>query len=86
MTRPEKHQLRRMIQNLPPRNLDQVVEIIRRSRKPSEKNSCDDIHVDLEDEAYTNTSFSYNPVTFIILQNLSLFFFFSFPFVGFSTG
>ncbi|KAM7509205.1 hypothetical protein LguiA_019658 [Lonicera macranthoides] len=50
MTLAEKHQLQRMIQNLPPRNLDQVVEIIRCSRKPSKKNSCDEIHVDLEDE------------------------------------
>lgn len=49
MTLVEKQQLRKLIQALPPKNLDRVVEIIQRS-KPAEKESCDEIHVDLEKE------------------------------------
>lgn len=47
MTLSEKQQLRKLIQKLPPRNLDRVVEIIQCS-KPSGKYSADEIHVDLE--------------------------------------
>ncbi|KAK6155244.1 hypothetical protein DH2020_009492 [Rehmannia glutinosa] len=47
MTLAEKQQLRKSIQNLPPRNLDRVVEIIGRN-KPSDKDSCDELHVDLD--------------------------------------
>ncbi|XP_057984240.1 uncharacterized protein LOC131168654 isoform X1 [Malania oleifera] len=49
MTLTEKQQLRNLIQNLPPRNLDRVVEIIQHS-KPAETHSCEEIHVDLEKE------------------------------------
>ncbi|XP_020547116.1 uncharacterized protein LOC105179875 isoform X5 [Sesamum indicum] len=49
MTAAEKQQLRRLIQNLPPRNLDYVVEIIGHN-KLSEKSSCDEVHVDLDKE------------------------------------
>ncbi|KAL3526361.1 hypothetical protein ACH5RR_011017 [Cinchona calisaya] len=50
MTLTEKQQLRKLIQNLPSRNLERVVEIIRRSR-PSATYSCDEIPVDLEEES-----------------------------------
>ncbi|KAL0377366.1 UNVERIFIED_CONTAM: hypothetical protein Sradi_3042100 [Sesamum radiatum] len=49
MTIAEKQQLRRLIQNLPPRNLECVVEIIGHN-KLSEKSSCDEVHVDLDKE------------------------------------
>ncbi|KAK9271659.1 hypothetical protein L1049_002022 [Liquidambar formosana] len=49
MTLTEKQKLRNFIQNLPPKNLDRVVEIIRRG-KMSETHSHDEIHVDLEEE------------------------------------
>ncbi|KAL0344061.1 UNVERIFIED_CONTAM: hypothetical protein Sangu_1293500 [Sesamum angustifolium] len=49
MTTAEKQHLRRLIQNLPPRNLDCVVEIIGHN-KLSEKSSCDEVHVDLDKE------------------------------------
>ncbi|XP_059645257.1 uncharacterized protein LOC132286864 isoform X2 [Cornus florida] len=49
MTLAEKQQLQKLIQKLPPRNLDRVAEIIQ-SSKPPGKNSCDEIHVDLENE------------------------------------
>ncbi|GMH06805.1 hypothetical protein Nepgr_008645 [Nepenthes gracilis] len=47
MTYPEKLQLQKFIQKLPPKNLDRVVEIIHRKR-PSESPSDDEIFVDLE--------------------------------------
>ncbi|XP_015879011.1 uncharacterized protein LOC107415232 [Ziziphus jujuba] len=50
MTLAEKQQLRRLIQGLPPKNLERVVEIIQRS-KPENKEPCDEIHVDLEKES-----------------------------------
>lgn len=50
MTLSEKQQLQKLIQKLPPRNLDRVVEIIQRN-KPSGKYSSGTIHVDLEKEA-----------------------------------
>ncbi|KAK3012830.1 hypothetical protein RJ639_010422 [Escallonia herrerae] len=49
MTRPEKQQLKQLIQKLPPRNLDRVVELIQR-RDPQENYKNDEIHVDLEDK------------------------------------
>ncbi|KAK7279204.1 hypothetical protein RJT34_24250 [Clitoria ternatea] len=49
MTLAEKQQLQRLIQKLPPRNLDRVAEIICQSR-PVEDQSCDEIFVDLEKE------------------------------------
>ncbi|KAK2969759.1 hypothetical protein RJ640_028039 [Escallonia rubra] len=49
MTRPEKQQLKQLIQKLPPRNLDRVVELIQR-RDPRENYNSDEIHVDLEDK------------------------------------
>ncbi|KAA8530165.1 hypothetical protein F0562_004874 [Nyssa sinensis] len=49
MTLAEKQQLQKLIQKLPPRNLDRVVEIVQHS-KPSRKYSCDEIHIDLEKE------------------------------------
>ncbi|KAI3474943.1 hypothetical protein Pfo_030254 [Paulownia fortunei] len=48
MTLSEKQQLRKLIQKLPPRNLDRVMEIIGHT-KPSEKYSCDEVHVDLDE-------------------------------------
>ncbi|CDP16624.1 unnamed protein product [Coffea canephora] len=50
MTLTEKQELRKLIQNLPPRNMERIVEIIRRSR-PSAKCLRDEIHVDLEEES-----------------------------------
>ncbi|KAL6518780.1 hypothetical protein OROHE_017533 [Orobanche hederae] len=47
MTLAEKQQLRRSIQNLPPRNLDRVVEIIGSNKPPSDKYFRDEVHVDL---------------------------------------
>ncbi|KAK7287304.1 hypothetical protein RIF29_00534 [Crotalaria pallida] len=49
MTLGEKQKLQRLIQKLPSRNLDRVVEILCRSR-PEEEQSCDKIFVDLEKE------------------------------------
>ncbi|KAK6928424.1 NET domain [Dillenia turbinata] len=49
MTPTEKQQLRFLIQKLPPRNLDRVVEIIQHSNPP-ETDCCDEIHVDLENQ------------------------------------
>lgn len=49
MTLAEKQQLHRLIQKLPARNLDRVVELICRNR-PVEEQSCDKIFVDLEKE------------------------------------
>ncbi|XP_054794761.1 uncharacterized protein LOC129300241 [Prosopis cineraria] len=48
MTLDEKQQLQKLIQKLPPRNLDRVVEIISQS-KPVEQ-PCDQLLVDLEKE------------------------------------
>lgn len=53
MTLVEKQQLRKMIQELPPRNLDRVVEIIQRN-KPIDRYSRDEIHVDLEKEVISH--------------------------------
>ncbi|XP_055804516.1 uncharacterized protein LOC129873441 [Solanum dulcamara] len=49
MTLPEKHHLRQLIRNLPPKNLDRVVQIFCRG-KQVEKHSCSEVHVDLENE------------------------------------
>lgn len=49
MTLTEKQQLQKLIQKLPPRNLDRVVEIIERN-KPFRKQKSDAILVDLEEE------------------------------------
>ncbi|KAL2320194.1 hypothetical protein Fmac_029163 [Flemingia macrophylla] len=49
MTLAEKQRLHRLIQKLPARNLDRVVELICRNR-PVEEQSCDKIFVDLEKE------------------------------------
>ncbi|TKY63169.1 Transcription factor GTE1 [Spatholobus suberectus] len=49
MTLAEKQQLQSLIQKLPARNLDRVVELICRNR-PVEEQSCDEIFVDLEKE------------------------------------
>ncbi|KAK6159214.1 hypothetical protein DH2020_006528 [Rehmannia glutinosa] len=53
MTLAEKQQLRKYIQKLPPRNLDRVVEIIERSKR-SEKDSCDEMRVDLDEMVGTH--------------------------------
>ncbi|XP_016470494.2 uncharacterized protein LOC107792774 isoform X1 [Nicotiana tabacum] len=47
MTLPEKQHLRRLIRDLPPRNLDRVVEILCRGKQVE---SCSEVHVDLEKE------------------------------------
>lgn len=49
MTLTEKQQLRKLIQKLPPKNLDRVVEIIQHG-KLAEPQSRDEIFVDLEKE------------------------------------
>ncbi|GER29524.1 transcription factor GTE6 [Striga asiatica] len=48
MTLAEKQQLRRSIQNLPPRNLDRVVEIINQNKLPSGKYPFGEVYVDLD--------------------------------------
>lgn len=53
MTLVEKQQLRKMIQELPPRNLDRVVEIIQRN-KTIDRYSRDEILVDLEKEVISH--------------------------------
>lgn len=47
MTLSEKQHLRKMIQSLPPKNLDRIVEIIQR-HDPAETQPCKEIYVDLE--------------------------------------
>lgn len=49
MTLAEKQQLQILIQKLPARNLVRVVELLRRNT-PAEKQSCDEVIVDLEKE------------------------------------
>lgn len=49
MTLEEKRQLQRLIKKLPPKNLDRVVEIIH-PRNPLEKDSSEEIYVNLENE------------------------------------
>lgn len=49
MTLPEKLHLRQLIRDLPPKNLDHVVQIFCRG-KQVEKHSRSDVHVDLENE------------------------------------
>lgn len=49
MTLTEKQQLCKLIQKLPPKNLDRVVEIIQHG-KLAEPQSCGEIFVDLEKE------------------------------------
>lgn len=52
MTAAEKRRLRKLIQALPPKHLDRVVEIIQRS-KPEETQSSDEIYVELEKEVWS---------------------------------
>lgn len=66
MTLSEKQQLQKLIQKLPPRNLDRVVEIIQRN-KPSGKYSSGMIHVDLEKEA------SRRSALFVLLSESTIF-------------
>lgn len=66
MTLSEKQQLQKLIQKLPPRNLDRVVEIIQRN-KPSGKYSSGTIHVDLEKEA------SRKSALFVLLSESTIF-------------
>lgn len=47
MTLSEKQHLQKMIQSLPPKNLDRIVEIIQR-HDPAETQPCKEIYVDLE--------------------------------------
>lgn len=49
MTLIEKQQLRKLIQKLPPKNLDWVVQIVQHG-KMAKTQSCDEIFVDLEKE------------------------------------
>lgn len=49
VTRQEKQQLGMLIQKLPPKNLDRIVEIINRG-KSSDSHSSDDILIDLEEQ------------------------------------
>lgn len=52
MTRREKQQLQKMIQKLPPKNLERAVEIIQRGKLP--EIHSDEIHVNLEKEVSKN--------------------------------
>lgn len=54
MTSAEKRKLWKLIQALPPKHLDHVVEIIQHS-KPAESKSCDEIYVELEKEVKKHT-------------------------------
>lgn len=49
MTLAEKQELRKLIQHLPPKNLDRIVEIVQRS-KPPDSHPCNEIYIDLEKE------------------------------------
>lgn len=49
MTFPEKQHLRQLIRDLPPKNLDRVVQIFCRG-KQVERHSCSEVYVDLENE------------------------------------
>lgn len=70
MTLSEKQQLQKLIQKLPPRNLDRVVEIIERN-KPSGKYSSGKIHIDLEKEASRKSAlFVLVSVNYLQLTNL----------------
>ncbi|KAK9117379.1 hypothetical protein Sjap_016326 [Stephania japonica] len=48
MTLLEKQDLRKRVQNLPPKNLDRVVEIVQRKKLPKFQ-SCNEVHIDLEE-------------------------------------
>jgi hypothetical protein len=68
MTLTEKQQLRKLIQNLPPKNLDRVVEIIQHG-KLTEAQSRDEFVVDLEKEVNKNVHILYGfYLEFLILQ------------------
>ena len=58
MTLTEKQQLRKLIQKLPPKNLDRVVEIIQNG-KLAEPQSRDEIFVDLEKEVNLENVMTY---------------------------
>ncbi|MCL7030787.1 hypothetical protein MKW94_001095, partial [Papaver nudicaule] len=46
----EKQQLRKLIQNLSPKNLNRVVEIIKRRKLPKEEQSFYELNIDLDKE------------------------------------
>lgn len=56
MTLAEKQQLQKLIQDLPPRNLDRVVEIIQRNKPIDGRPSNNEIYVDLENEVRAKLS------------------------------
>ncbi|KAJ4959609.1 hypothetical protein NE237_019519 [Protea cynaroides] len=49
MTITEKQELRKLIQELPPKNLDRIVEIVRQKRPP-DCHPCNEVSIDLEEE------------------------------------
>lgn len=67
MTLPEKHCLRKLIRDLPPKNLDRVAQIICRA-KHVEKHTCSEVHVDLENEVYIYFSFAVVCLIFLSSQ------------------
>lgn len=70
MTLAEKHQLRRLIEKLPPKNLDRVVEIIQRG-KPPEKRSSHDIDVELQHEVIQHVFCLVEHQIFILYYDLT---------------
>lgn len=63
MTIHEKHKLGKLIQKLPPENLDRVMEIIR-SNNAAYTNSSDEVYVDLEKEVTCNCALLYGCLQF----------------------
>ncbi|XP_043703218.1 uncharacterized protein LOC122653459 isoform X2 [Telopea speciosissima] len=49
MTITEKQKLRKLIQELPPKNLDRIVEIVL-GKRPQDCRPCDEVYIDLENE------------------------------------
>ena len=72
MTLTEKQQLRKLIQKLPPKNLDRVVEIIQHGKR-AEPQSCEEIFVDLEKEVNHELVLWNIYLDFLILHRMSLF-------------
>jgi hypothetical protein len=71
MTLTEKQQLRKLIQNLPPKNLDRVVEIIQHG-KLTEAQSRDEFVVDLEKEVNKNVHILYGFYLEFLMDNRTL--------------
>lgn len=76
MTRPEKQELRKLIQKLPQNNLARVVEIVQHS-KLADSRPSDEYFVDLEKEVqklktwheFLESILNFNPVQNIVFQD-----------------